>query len=200
MRIAIIILISILVSCTSVKEVEPPVIKEESPPVKVQLTEKQELDLYFNFLKTATTYSQAKFFETKIHKIWNNSGDAQTVADMQQGLTFMENRYYQLAIANFNEVKRQSPNHPTVYAYIAFCYYMLNDVETAHKYNQKALEINPRDFFPIAGEALINLRFKKYKQALKYMRILIKIYPLWNNGSLKPNIEKIKAEILKEIT
>ena len=151
-----------------------------------------ELDNLFLKLKLSDNAVLARNYESKIWKIWLNSGSSDASNNqMQIGLKLMENGQLVHAQKVFEEISIKDPNWAELYNKIATIKFLKGDYSGSINDIQKTLKLEPRHFGAISGLVQINIILKNYEQALKNLEYVLKIHPNIGIKKLRPYLKKL---------
>ena len=151
-----------------------------------------ELDNLFLKLKLSDNAVLARNYESKIWKIWLNSGSSDASNNqMQIGLKLMENGQLVHAQKVFEEISIKDPNWAESYNKIATIKFLKGDYSGSINDIQKTLKLEPRHFGAISGLVQINIILKNYEQALKNLEYVLKIHPNIGIKKLRPYLKKL---------
>ena len=151
-----------------------------------------ELDNLFLKLKLSDNAVLARNYESKIWKIWLNSGSSDASNNqMQIGLKLMENGQLVHAQRVFEEISIKDPNWAESYNKIATIKFLKGDYSGSINDIQKTLKLEPRHFGAISGLVQINIILKNYEQALKNLEYVLKIHPNIGIKKLRPYLKKL---------
>ena len=151
-----------------------------------------ELDNLFIKLKQSDNAVLARNYESKIWKIWLNSGSSDASNNqMQIGLKLMENGQLVHAQKVFEEISIKDPNWAESYNKIATVKFLKGDYSGSIIDIQKTLKLEPRHFGAISGLVQINIILKNYEQALKNLEYVLKIHPNISIKKLRPYLKKL---------
>jgi len=151
-----------------------------------------ELDNLFLKLKLSDNVVLARNYESKIWKIWLNSGSSDSSNNqMQIGLKLMKNGQFLHAQKVFEEISIKDPNWAESYNKIATIKFLKGDYSGSINDIQKTLKLEPRHFGAISGLVQINIILKNYEQALKNLEYVLKIHPNIGIKKLRPYIKKL---------
>ncbi len=155
-------------------------------------TYSSELDNLFIKLKQSDNAVLARNYESKIWKIWLNSGSSDASNNqMQIGLKLMENGQLVHAQKVFEEISIKDPNWAESYNKIATIKFLKGDYSGSINDIQKTLKLEPRHFGAISGLVQINIILKNYEQALKNLEYVLKIHPNIGIKKLRPYLKKL---------
>ena len=150
------------------------------------------LDNLFLKLKLSDNAVLARNYESKIWKIWLNSGASDASNNqMQIGLKLMENGQLVHAQKVFEEISIKDPNWAESYNKIATIKFLKGDYSGSINDIQKTLKLEPRHFGAISGLVQINIILKNYEQALKNLEYVLKIHPNIGIKKLRPYLKKL---------
>ena len=151
-----------------------------------------ELDNLFLKLKLSDNAVLARNYESKIWKIWLNSGSSDASNNqMQIGLKLMENGQLVHAQKVFEEISIKDPNWAESYNKIATIKFLKGDYSGSINDIQKTLKLEPRHFGALSGLVQINIILKNYEQALKNLEYVLKIHPNIGIKKLRPYLKKL---------
>ena len=151
-----------------------------------------ELDNLFLKLKLSDNAVLARNYESKIWKIWLNSGSSDASNNqMQIGLKLMENGQLVHAQKVFEEISIKDPNWAESYNKIATIKFLKGDYSGSINDIKKTLKLEPRHFGAISGLVQINIILKNYEQALKNLEYVLKIHPNIGIKKLRPYLKKL---------
>ena len=149
-----------------------------------------ELDNLFLKLKLSDNAVLARNYESKIWKIWLNSGSSDASNNqMQIGLKLMENGQLVHAQKVFEEISIKDPNWAESYNKIATIKFLKGYYSGSINDIQKTLKLEPRHFGAISGLVQINIILKNYEQALKNLEYVLKIHPNIGIKKLRPYLK-----------
>ena len=158
-------------------------------PHKAYSSEKDNLFLKLRLSDNAVL---ARNYESKIWKIWLNSGSSDASNNqMQIGLKLMENGQLVRAQKVFEEISIKDPNWAESYNKIATVKFLKGDYSGSINDIQKTLKLEPRHFGAISGLVQINIILKNYEQALKNLEYVLKIHPNIGIKKLRPYLKKL---------
>ena len=151
-----------------------------------------ELDNLFLKLKLSDNAVLARNYESKIWKIWLNSGSSDASNNqMQIGLKLMENGQLMHAQKVFEEISINDPHWAESYNKIATVKFLKGDYSGSINDIQKTLKLEPRHFGALSGLVQINIILKNYEQALKNLEYVLKIHPNIGIKKLRPYLKKL---------
>lgn len=182
----------LLVPATNISVAQSP--PSAAPPSTAPLEtaeRKTRLDGLFTALKTAKSDDDATEFVAEIWRVWTLSGRPDVDALMARALGAMNSRDYGLAQMLLDSVVDEAPDFAEGWNRRATLRFMMSDHVGSTADIGKVLELEPRHFGAIAGQAMIHMTAERWKEALASYRQALAINPfLRERQQLIPMLEK----------
>ena len=160
-----------------------------------QSSQENNLDTLFNQLEKVINPKNAALLEKKIWSIWNEHPTNNKLTDkLEFGMELMKYGNYSYALKVFDNIIVTDPKwseawnkRATVYFFFFLFTKSLNDID-------KVLNIEPRHFGALSGQARIFIKLQKYEEAIKSIERALKFYPSFKSGEMIPEIERLIRE------
>jgi len=145
---------------------------------------KNELNRLFAKLAKATDEKQGRAIENKIWQIWMSQpeGKVQTlIADAMKA-----RRWYDFAKAKrlLDKAITLAPDYAEGYNQRGFILFLQEKYDESLSDIEKALELEPRHFGALAGQALILMRQGRFATAQQILKKALKIHPFLKERSM----------------
>jgi len=157
---------------------------EETPGHNVQFTgvkhhvsTEKELDQLFVQLQAAKDAYVIRRTQQQIQDLWMNSGNDQLDTLMAQGLRTMYAKSYTEAIHIFTQVTEQHPTYVEGWNQRATVYFLKGNYAASLQDIQHTLQLEPRHFGALSGQASIYMMQGKKEQALGAYQKLNQLIP-----------------------
>jgi len=160
-----------------------------------QSSQRNILNNLFNQLEKVNNSKSAGLLEEKIWSIWNvHPTNNRLTQRLEFGTELMQYGDYIYALKVFNNIIVTDPKWSEAWNKRATVYFLMNQFKNSLKDIDKVLNIEPRHFGALSGQARIFIKLQKYENAIKSIERALKFYPLFKNGEMIPEIEKLIRE------
>lgn len=176
------LLVCIAVGRPAWAQAQPPVAASPSSSAFLALRSKS-LDALFESLSKATARAEAQEITAEIWRHWSQSGRSEIDALMQQSAVAMSTRNYGLASLLLDEVVEMAPDFSEGWNRRATLRFTMGDHVGSLDDIDKVLELEPRHFGALAGQGMIHMTAKRWRQALAAYRKALPYYR-FNNDML----------------
>tara|TARA_B110000438_G_C15589172_1_gene553061 strand:+ start:136 stop:699 length:564 start_codon:yes stop_codon:yes gene_type:complete len=144
---------------------------------------KSELDKLFTQLKSTKNLSFAQIVENKIWKIWENhpSNDRRgyrLTELLDQGALLINRRELNKAYEIFTQIIVADPNWSEAWNKRALVLYLMKRYQSSLDDIKITLNLEPRHFGALSGQALNYIELNQYEKAIKSYKNAQKIYPI----------------------
>jgi tetratricopeptide (TPR) repeat protein len=144
---------------------------------------KDKLDKLFSQLKKAKDLTSAQIVENKIWKIWSvhPSDDRRgfrLTELLTQGLRLMNFGELNKAYEIFSQIIAVEPDWAEAWNKRATVLYLMNQYQSSLDDIKITLNLEPRHFGALSGQALNYIELKQYEKAIKSYKNVQKIYPV----------------------
>ena len=148
---------------------------------------KTELDKLFSQLKNSKDLSFAQILENKIQKIWmiHPSDDRRgfrLTELLNQGSRLMNMGELSKAYKLFTTIIATEPDWSEAWNKRATVLYLMNRYQSSLDDIKITLELEPRHFGALSGQALNYIELKQYEKAIQSYKAAQKIYPLLDSA------------------
>jgi tetratricopeptide (TPR) repeat protein len=162
---------------------------------------KIELDKLFDQLKNTKNLSSAKIVENKILEIWlihplDNRRGFRLTALLNQGSRLMNKRQFSKAYEIFTQVIAEEPDWAEAWNKRATVLYTMGQYQSSLDDIKITLNLEPRHFGALSGQALNYIELNQYEKAIKSYKDAQKIYPIMDGA--KKMIPELK-ELIKDL-
>lgn len=148
----------------------------EEKAEKAQQAEQKRKRL-FSQLKAAKTEREGRKIEYQIWEFWLRNADVTSRTLVMDAMTMRSSQNYDHAMKLLNSAIRIKPDYAEAYNQRSFIYFLQNDLEKSLKDSRRALELEPKHFGALAGQAQIFLRQGRVKLMQAALRRAVKIHP-----------------------
>jgi tetratricopeptide (TPR) repeat protein len=160
-----------------------------------QSSQKNILDILFNQLEKVNNSKSAALLETRIWSIWNeHPTNNKLTAKLELGTELMQHGDYNYALKVFNNILVTDPKWSEAWNKRATVYFLMSQFTNSLDDIDKVLNIEPRHFGALSGQARIFIKLKKYEKAIKSIERALKFYPSFKNGEMIPEIKRLIRE------
>jgi len=162
---------------------------------------KIELDKLFTQLKNTNNLSSAKIVENKIWKIWeshpsNYRKGYRLTELLNQGTLLINRKELNKAYELFTQIITKDPNWSEAWNKRASVLYLMKKYQSSLDDIKITLNLEPRHFGALSGQALNYIELKQYEKAIKSYKDAQKIYPIMNGA--KKMIPELQ-ELIKDL-
>ena len=161
-----------------------------------QSSQKIILNTLFNQLEKINNSKSAVLLEKKIWSIWNeHPTDNDLTEKLEFGMELMQYGNYDYALIVFDNILVTDPKWSEAWNKRATVYFLMNQFTNSLNDINKVLNIEPRHFGALSGQARIYIKLHEYEKAIKSLETALEFYPSFRSGEL---IFKIKKMIREE--
>ena len=161
----------------------------------VQSSQGNILNNLFNQLEKVNNSKSAALLEEKIWSIWNeHPTDNKLTERLEFGTQLMQNGDYDYALIVFDNIIITDPKWSEAWNKRATLYFLMSQFTNSLDDIDKVLNIEPRHFGALSGQARIFIKLQKYEHAIESLKKALKFYPSFKNGEMIPGIEKLIKE------
>ena len=160
-----------------------------------QSSQENILDHLFNQLKKVNNQKSAALLETKIWSIWNEHPTNNKLTErLEFGTELMQYGDYNYALRVFDNIIVTDPKWSEAWNKRATVYFLMNQFKNSLDDIDKFLNIEPRHFGALSGQARIFIKLQKYEEAIKSIERALKFYPSFKSREMIPEIERLIKE------
>ena len=160
-----------------------------------QSSQKIILNNLFDKLQIINNSKSAALLEQKIWSIWNeHPSDFKLTEKLEFGTELMQYGDYNYALKVFSNILENDPKWSEAWNKRATVYFLMSQFKNSLNDIDKVLDIEPRHFGALSGQARIFIKLKEYEKAILSLKKALKFYPLFKSGDLIPEIEKLIKE------
>jgi len=160
-----------------------------------QSSQEKVLNNLFNQLKKVNNSKSAVLLETKIWSIWNEHPTNNKLTErLEFGTELMQYGDYNYALRVFDNIIVTDPKWSEGWNKRATVYFLMSQFKDSLDDIEKVLNIEPRHFGALSGQARIFLKLQKYEKAIKSIERALKFYPSFKSREMIPEIERLIRE------
>ena len=160
-----------------------------------QSSQENILNRLFNQLEKVNNQKSAALLETKIWSIWNEHPTNNKLTErLEFGIELMQYGNYNYALKVFDNIIVTDPKWPEAWNKRATVYFLMSQFTNSLNDIDKVLDIEPRHFGALSGQARIFIKLQKYEKAIKSIERALKFYPSFKSGEMIPEIKKLIRE------
>ena len=160
-----------------------------------QSSQKNILNNLFNQLEKVNNSQSAALLEEKIWSIWNEHPTNNKLTErLEFGTELMQYGDYNYALKIFDNIIDTDPKWSEAWNKRATVYFLMSQLTNSLDDIDKVLNIEPRHFGALSGQARIFLKLQKYEKAIKSIERALKFYPSFKSGEMIPKIERLIRE------
>ena len=160
-----------------------------------QSSQEKVLNNLFNQLKKVNNSKSAVLLETKIWSIWNEHPTNNKLTErLEFGTELMQYGDYNFALRVFDNIIVTDPKWSEGWNKRATVYFLMSQFKDSLDDIEKVLNIEPRHFGALSGQARIFLKLQKYEKAIKSIERALKFYPSFKSREMIPEIERLIRE------
>ena len=161
----------------------------------VQSSQKNDLNNLFNQLQNINNSKSADLLEQEIWSIWNkHPNDLRLTEKLEFGTELMQYGDYNYALKVFSNVLENDPKWSEAWNKRATVYFLMSQFTNSLNDIDKVLDIEPRHFGALSGQARIFIKLHEYEKAIKSIEDALKFYPSFKSRELIPEIERLIRE------
>ena len=163
--------------------------------LSAQSSQKIILDKLFDQLIEVNDSNNAEQLEKKIWSVWNEHPNNDKLTDkLEFGTELMQYGDYNFALKVFNNIIITDPQWSEAWNKRATLYFLMNDFTNSLNDIEKVLNMEPRHFGALSGQARIFIKLQKYEKAIKSIERALEFYPTFRSRELIPEIERLIKE------
>ena len=161
----------------------------------VQSSQKNILNNLFDQLGAVNNTQTAESLEKKIWSVWNkHPNNIKLTEKLEFGTELMQYGDYNYALKVFNNILESDPKWSEAWNKRATVYFLMSQFTDSLNDIDKVLNIEPRHFGALSGQARIFIKLQEYEKAIKSIESALKFYPSFKSRELIPEIERLIKE------
>lgn len=142
-------------------------------------------DDLFEALKNAPNEKEARLIETEIWEAWIDAAPSPELREQVESAMRMRGEYnYQGAREVLDKVVAEAPDYPEGWNQRAFILFLQGDYEASLADIKKVLELEPRHFGALSGQAMIYITQGRAELAQKTLRDAVNVHPYLKERAL----------------
>ena len=160
-----------------------------------QSSQENILNRLFNQLEKVNNQKSAALLETKIWSIWNEHPTNNKLTErLEFGTELMQYGNYNYALKVFDNIIVSDPEWSEAWNKRATVYFLMSQFTDSLYDIDKVLNIEPRHFGALSGQARIFIKLQKYEEAIKSIERALKFYPSFKSREMIPEIKRLIKE------
>jgi tetratricopeptide (TPR) repeat protein len=160
-----------------------------------QSSQENILNRLFNQLEKVNNQKSAALLETKIWSIWNEHPTNNKLTErLELGTELMQYGNYNYALKVFDNIIVSDPEWSEAWNKRATVYFLMSQFTDSLYDIDKVLNIEPRHFGALSGQARIFIKLQKYEEAIKSIERALKFYPSFKSREMITEIERLIRE------
>ena len=160
-----------------------------------QSSQENILNNLFNQLEKVNNLKSASLLEEKIWSIWNkHPTNSKLTEKLEFGTELMQYGDYNYALRVFDNIIVTDPKWSEAWNKRATVYFLMSQFTNSLDDIEKVLDIEPRHFGALSGQARIFIKLQKYEKAIKSIERALVFYPSFKSREMIPEIEKLIRE------
>ena len=160
-----------------------------------QSSQEKVLNNLFDQLQKVNNLKTAVLLEAKIWSIWNEHPTNNKLTErLEFGTELMQYGDYNYALRVFDNIIVTDPKWSEGWNKRATVYFLMSQFKDSLDDIEKVLNIEPRHFGALSGQARIFLKLQKYEKAIKSIERALKFYPSFKSREMIPKIERLIRE------
>ena len=160
-----------------------------------QSSQKNILNNLFNQLEKVNNSKSAVLLEEKIWSIWNEHPTNNKLTEkLEFGTELMQYGDYNYALKVFDNIIVTDPEWSEAWNKRATLYFLMSQFTNSLDDIDKVLDMEPRHFGALSGQARIFIKLQKYEKAIKSIERALRFYPSFKSGEMIPEIERLIRE------
>ena len=161
----------------------------------VYSSQENVLNNLFNQLEKVKNSKSAALLEAKIWSIWNEHPTNNKLTErLEFGTELMQYGDYNYALRVFNNIIITDPKWSEAWNKRATVHFLMSQFTDSLDDINKVLNIEPRHFGALSGQARIFIKLQKYEEAIKSIERALKFYPSFKSREMIPEIERLIKE------
>lgn len=142
-------------------------------------------DDLFEALKNAPNEKEARLIETEIWEAWIDAAPTPELREQVESAMRMRGEYnYQGAREVLDKVVAEAPEYPEGWNQRAFILFLQGDYEASLADIKRVLELEPRHFGALSGQAMIYITQGRAELAQKTLRDAVNVHPYLKERAL----------------
>ena len=160
-----------------------------------QSSQESILNTLFDQLEKVDNSKSATLLEKKIWSVWNKHPTNNRLTErLEFGTELMQYGNYNYALKVFNNIIITDPKWSEAWNKRATLYFLMSQFTESLNDIDKVLNIEPRHFGALSGQARIFIKLQKYEKAIKSIEKALIFYPSFKSGEMIPEIERLIRE------
>ena len=160
-----------------------------------QSSQENILNNLFVQLKKVNNSKSAALLEAKIWSIWNEHPTNNKLTErLEFGTELMQYGNYNYALKVFDNIIVTDPTWSEAWNKRATVYFLMSQLTDSLNDIDKVLNIEPRHFGALSGQARIFIKLQKYEKAIKSIEKALQFYPSFKSGEMIPEIKRLIIE------
>ena len=160
-----------------------------------QSSQEDVLNNLFNQLEKVKNSKSAALLEAKIWSTWNEHPTNNKLTErLEFGTELMQYGDYNYALTVFDNIIFTDPEWSEAWNKRATVYFLMSKFTDSLDDINKVLNIEPRHFGALSGQARIFIKLQKYEKAIKSIERALKFYPSFKSSEMIPEIERLIRE------
>ena len=160
-----------------------------------QSSQENVLNNLFNQLEKVNNSKSATLLEERIWSIWNEHPTNNKLTErLEFGTELMQYGDYNYALRVFNNIIVTDPKWSEAWNKRATVYFLMSQFTDSLNDIDKVLNIEPRHFGALSGQARIFIKLQKYEKAIKSIEKALKFYPSFKSSEMIPEIQRLIRE------
>ena len=161
----------------------------------VHSSQENVLNNLFNQLEKVNNLKSAALLEKEIWSIWNEHPTNNKLTErLEFGTELMQYGNYNYALKVFDNIIVSDPKWSEAWNKRATVYFLMSQFTDSLNDIDKVLNIEPRHFGALSGQARIFIKLQKYEEAIKSIKRALKFYPSFKSREMIPEIERLIKE------
>ena len=153
------------------------------------------LNKLFDQLIKTHNVNNAEQLEKKIWSIWSEHPNNNKLTErLEFGTELMQYGDYNFALKVFNNILVTDSRWSEAWNKRATVYFLMSQFKNSLNDIDKVLDIEPRHFGALSGQARIFIKLQEYEKAIKSIENALKFYPSFKSRELIPEIERLIKE------
>ena len=160
-----------------------------------QSSQENILNNLFNQLEKVNNSKSATLLEEKIWSIWNKHPTNNKLTErLEFGTELMQHGDYNYALRIFDNIIDTDPKWSEAWNKRATVHFLMSQFTNSLNDIDIVLNIEPRHFGALSGQARIFIKLHEYEKAIKSIEKALKFYPSFKSGEMIQKIEKLIRE------
>ena len=161
----------------------------------VHSSQENVLNNLFNQLEKVNNSKSAFILEEKIWSIWNeHPTNSKLTEKLEFGTELMQYGDYNYALKVFDNIIVADPKWSEAWNKRATVYFLMSQFKNSLDDINKVLNIEPRHFGALSGQARIFIKLQKYEKAIKSIERALRFYPSFKSREMIPEIKRLIRE------